>query len=152
MAMRPPRSHPPPPPGRDGGAHVTDHLANERTFLAWIRTSIALISLGFVVAKFSVWLRQFQATVALQQAQATGDAATVALLPRAGVSLPAGIALMAAGAALAIGALLRHDAVARGIARGEFRPARGLVVLLTAAVVLAAVAFIAYLAATAARG
>lgn len=138
--------------GHDGGAHVTDHLANERTFLAWIRTSIALISLGFVVAKFSVWLRQFQATVALQHAQTTGDAGAVALLPRAGVSLPAGIALMAVGAALAIGALLRHDAVARGIARGEFRPARGLVVLLTAAVVLAALAFIAYLAATAARG
>ena len=28
-----------------------EHLANERTFLAWIRTTIALISLGFVLAR-----------------------------------------------------------------------------------------------------
>ena len=31
---------------------ATEHLANERTFLAWVRTSIAIVSLGFVVAKF----------------------------------------------------------------------------------------------------
>ena len=36
---------------------ATEHLANERTFLAWIRTSIAILSLGFVVAKFGVWIR-----------------------------------------------------------------------------------------------
>ena len=34
---------------------ATEYLANERTFLAWVRTSIAVISLGFVVSKFSVW-------------------------------------------------------------------------------------------------
>lgn len=28
------------------------HMANERTFLAWIRTSIGIIALGFVVEKF----------------------------------------------------------------------------------------------------
>jgi len=31
---------------------ATEYLANERTFLAWIRTSIAVISLGFVIAKW----------------------------------------------------------------------------------------------------
>lgn len=36
----------------------SEHLAAERTFLAWIRTSISVISLGFVVAKFGVWLRE----------------------------------------------------------------------------------------------
>jgi putative membrane protein len=39
----------------------TERLAVERTFLAWVRTSIAIISLGFVVAKFSVWLRELAA-------------------------------------------------------------------------------------------
>ena len=33
-------------------------LANERTFLAWLRTSIAVMSLGFVVARFGLWLRE----------------------------------------------------------------------------------------------
>src|SRR5215469_5482224 len=33
-------------------------LANERTFLAWLRTSIAVMSLGFVIARFGLWLRE----------------------------------------------------------------------------------------------
>lgn len=35
-----------------------EHLANERTFLAWIRTSIALMGFGFVIVKFTLFLRQ----------------------------------------------------------------------------------------------
>jgi putative membrane protein len=37
----------------------TQYLANERTFLAWLRTCIALMGLGFVVARFSLFLREF---------------------------------------------------------------------------------------------
>jgi putative membrane protein len=40
---------------------ASDHLANERTFLAWIRTSISIIVFGFVVAKFGITLREFLA-------------------------------------------------------------------------------------------
>jgi putative membrane protein len=35
---------------------AAEHLANERTFLAWVRTNIALISLGFVLARLGPWL------------------------------------------------------------------------------------------------
>src|SRR6266571_9416106 len=35
---------------------VTDHLANERTFLAWIRTGLATITFGFVVERFGLLL------------------------------------------------------------------------------------------------
>lgn len=35
-----------------------DHLANERTFLAWMRTSVALMGFGFILVRFSVFLRQ----------------------------------------------------------------------------------------------
>jgi putative membrane protein len=38
---------------------TSDHLANERTFLAWVRTSIAIMAFGFVVAKFSLFVKQF---------------------------------------------------------------------------------------------
>jgi inner membrane protein YidH len=38
-------------------------LANERTFLAWVRTSIAVMSLGFVIARFSFWMREMSSSV-----------------------------------------------------------------------------------------
>ena len=34
----------------------SDHAANERTFLAWVRTGIAIIAFGFVVEKFNLFL------------------------------------------------------------------------------------------------
>lgn len=37
----------------------TQFMANERTFLAWLRTSIGIIGLGFIVARFSLFLREF---------------------------------------------------------------------------------------------
>jgi putative membrane protein len=41
-------------------ADVRDRLAAERTFLAWIRTRIALMGFGFVVARFGLFLQQFR--------------------------------------------------------------------------------------------
>jgi putative membrane protein len=38
----------------DTSKKVTDHLANERTFLAWIRTGLATIAFGFVVERFGL--------------------------------------------------------------------------------------------------
>lgn len=35
-----------------------EHLANERTFLAWVRTSIALMGFGFVIVKFTLFLKE----------------------------------------------------------------------------------------------
>jgi putative membrane protein len=46
------------PGPRQPGGHVTDHLANERTFLAWVRTALGLIGLGFVLARMGLFLRQ----------------------------------------------------------------------------------------------
>lgn len=39
---------------------INDHLANERTFLAWIRTSLGIMGFGFVVVKFSLFIRQIE--------------------------------------------------------------------------------------------
>ena len=41
---------------------LRDHLANERTFLAWTRTAITVMALGFVVAKFGILLREIGGT------------------------------------------------------------------------------------------
>ena len=37
--------------------HFSDHAANERTFLAWVRTVIALMAFGFLIEKFNLFLR-----------------------------------------------------------------------------------------------
>jgi putative membrane protein len=34
----------------------SDHAANERTFLAWVRTGIAIIAFGFVIEKFNLFM------------------------------------------------------------------------------------------------
>jgi putative membrane protein len=38
------------------------YFAAERTFLAWIRTGIALMGFGFAIARFGLFLRELQAT------------------------------------------------------------------------------------------
>jgi putative membrane protein len=40
-------------------ADLRDYLAEERTFLGWVRTGIALMGFGFVVARFGIFLEQF---------------------------------------------------------------------------------------------
>ena len=42
------------------------HLANQRTFLAWLRTSVVLIGLGFIMVKFEVFLKEIGFVSTLQ--------------------------------------------------------------------------------------
>jgi putative membrane protein len=37
------------------------YLAAERTFLAWIRTSVSLMGFGFLIARFALWMREYSA-------------------------------------------------------------------------------------------
>ena len=113
---------------------ATEYLANERTFLAWIRTSISILSLGFVVAKFGVWLRELGARIDPQ-----------AHLSSTSYSLPIGVAMMALGSALALLAAWHYHIVNLAISRGEVRADRGLVVTVTAAVVALGALMITYM-------
>ena len=45
---------------RPPGDVIRDHLANKRTMLAWARTGIAVMALGFVVARFGLLLRELR--------------------------------------------------------------------------------------------
>ena len=118
--------------------HATEYLANERTFLAWIRTCIAVISLGFVVAKFSVWLNELAAK--LQPGIA---------VHRSGASMLIGVSIMALGGLLALLAAWRCDVVNRAIESGVVRPDRRLMIVVTAMVTVMCVAMIAYMLLTA---
>lgn len=105
-----------------------EYLANERTFLAWIRTSIAVISLGFVVARFSLWLQQMTQV-------------SHAPVPRLrGVSLPMGEILMIFGGSLSVLAAWRYHVVNRQIEEDRVSADRGLILLVTVVVAILAVA------------
>ena len=106
------------PPERRG----TEFLANERTFLAWIRTSVAVISLGFVVARFSVWLRELAAMTSFPEKRAHG------------LSFAMGEALTVFGALLAVLAGWRYHVVNRWIEEDRVVPDRPLILLVTIAV------------------
>ena len=116
---------------------ATEYLANERTFLAWIRTSIAVISLGFVVTKFNVWLHELALRLTPN-----------APIKESGASLPIGITMMALGAVLTILAAWRYHKVNLAIEKGEVTADRGLVILVTVMTVSLALAMIIYMLVT----
>lgn len=102
-----------------------EHQANERTFLAWLRTSIALIGFGFAIARFSLFLRQLQVTL---------HASTPP--PASGFnSENLGVALVVTGVATIAFAAWRYNQVFWQIERGDYRPQR-LFVWITTAIVM----------------
>jgi len=50
----------------------SDHAANERTFLAWVRTGIAVIAFGFLIEKFNLFLRTIASAAVGERAVALG--------------------------------------------------------------------------------
>jgi putative membrane protein len=50
------------PSGNDP-VRATDTLANERTYLAYVRTALAFIAFGFVIARFALFAREFSTLV-----------------------------------------------------------------------------------------
>ncbi len=50
--------------------NFTEHAANERTFLAWMRTAIAVIAFGFVLEKFNLFILALTATASAELAKA----------------------------------------------------------------------------------
>src|SRR5512135_1603973 len=84
------------------------HFANERTFLAWIRTSIGVMAFGFVVEKFGLFVKQFSYFLAKSGvAPGTGPVSGEAAPPAPGYSAFLGISLVLMGALMALLAFIR---------------------------------------------
>jgi len=112
-----------------------DHLANERTFLAWIRSCIAIMALGFVVARFGLLIRELGARAPRH--------------PSVGLSTGFGVALVVCGALLTILAMLRYRATTGAIDRNNYHPSPWLIALLAGGLVVVAALLAAYLVLTA---
>ena len=54
-------------------------LAAERTLLAWVRTGLALMGLGFVVARFGLFLREVAMPMAMSQSSGYGPLRSAAM-------------------------------------------------------------------------
>lgn len=96
----------------------SDHAANERTFLAWVRTAIAVMAFGFVIEKFDLFLQ----ALAPQMTQRT-----LKLLAPHGEKFAnaAGLAFIAIGIAMIVLAGLRFAWTAKAIESDATVPSPG---------------------------
>ena len=107
---------------------VTAHLANERTYLAWVRTGIAVIVLGFAVARFGLALTSVVEVVA-------------------GVrySSVIGIALVLLGGVMQLFALKQYRSNQENISTNRYEPSSFAETILSVVVFLLAILIIARL-------
>jgi putative membrane protein len=101
---------------KDSSTDPRIYMAAERTFLAWIRTGIAFMGFGFVVARFGLFLREIALSNNVTVAQHNNS-----------FSLPVGIALIVAGIIVTLIAAIRHHRYVKALDRGQFREAYGLI-------------------------
>jgi putative membrane protein len=87
------------------------YFAAERTFLAWIRTGLGLMGVGFALARFGLFLREFQAN---QHAAPS----------HSGVSVDSGVALVALGVLVNLTAVTHHVRTVSELRTGSWIPGR----------------------------
>lgn len=85
---------------------VTDYLANERTFLAYLRTALSFVAFGFVIARFSLFAREISVVAHIA-------------VPNKHASTIFGTAMALAGIVVAMYGSYRYVATHGAIRRGE---------------------------------
>jgi putative membrane protein len=109
-----------------------DHLANERTFLAWIRTGVAGVAFGFAIGRFAIAIRQWT--------QIQGRVAS-----STGLSVWLGTAAMIAGVMDCLAGLARYRRTRKQIDSGNFQPAGYIIDLVGIVTALFGLTLAAYL-------
>src|SRR5579862_1437529 len=119
--------------------NYTDHAANERTFLAWVRTAIAVMAFGFLVERFDLFLEMVAPSL-------SGHGRALSPLGQKFGNI-AGLALIAAGTAIVVLAIFRFIRTAKSIDSEEVQPGAGsrLDISLAALLILLGVSMFLYL-------
>jgi uncharacterized membrane protein YidH (DUF202 family) len=113
------------------------HMANERTFLAWIRTSIGIMAFGFVVEKFALFLEKMSYYFGksnLQEAPSSFGASSVI-----------GIVLVAMGALMGLLSFGRYKKVEREIDEDNYQPSLLLDILVAMGILAIGVFLVLYM-------
>jgi putative membrane protein len=120
----------------------TDHAANERTFLAWIRTGLAVIAFGFFLVKLNVFVDATGGGSPPHPVADNADAFTAI------AAHYAGLAMVATGIAIIGRSSAGFERVRRAIDRDEVirMPRSRAESLLAAALAIAVTIFCIYLA------
>lgn len=105
----------------DSSGRLQQYLANQRTFLSWVRTSIALIALGFAIERFSLFLQQFRL---IADPDTVGNAASATAHE---YSALVGISMIVVGIGLIIYALKNYLDNNKTIASGRYMPKNAIV-------------------------
>ncbi len=100
-----------------------DHLANERTFLAWIRTAVGLMAFGFLIERFTFFVAYFSKKD----------------IPKSPTSAYFGISLIVFAALLVIFSFLNYKKNQKDIENEKYRSEIRLPLVLTIVVLLLAV-------------
>jgi uncharacterized membrane protein YidH (DUF202 family) len=116
------------------------HMANERTFLAWIRTSIGIMAFGFVVEKFSLFIKQISFFLVK-----SGLPGTPVPQPPPGYSSVLGIVLVGLGALMGVLAFIRYKKVEKQIDEDTYQPSLLLGMLLAISVLAVGIFLVLYL-------
>jgi uncharacterized membrane protein YidH (DUF202 family) len=114
------------------------HMANERTFLAWIRTSIGIMAFGFVVERFALFIKQMSYVLGKSNIENTFP-------PSHGYSAIAGIFLVGLGTLMSVLAFIRYKKVARQINEDTYQTSSMLNILLTSTVLAIGIFLVFYL-------
>jgi len=114
--------------------NIREHLANERTFLAWMRTSIGIMAFGFVVVKFALFVKQISMMLGKEN-----------LIHSTGYSGIVGIILVSVGAVTAILSFVKYKQTEKQLNEGNYKYSSLLITLLTVFIFLISVFLIVYL-------
>jgi uncharacterized membrane protein YidH (DUF202 family) len=118
--------------------YIRDHLANERTFLAWIRTSIGIMAFGFVVEKFALFIKQMSLILGKANIENASPASH-------GYSAIVGIFLVGFGTLMGLLAFVRYKKVERQIEGDTYQTSSVLDILLTISVLGIGIFLVIYL-------
>lgn len=124
-------------------------MANERTFLAWIRTSIGIMAFGFVVERFALFVKQIAHFLERSNLTSTDRPQLQPLsgpdsMPR-GYSSLLGIFLVGLGTILVLAAYIRFRTVEKQIDEHSYRSPSALTLIVTVSVVAVGVLLLIYL-------